>query len=72
MKILDEFLVKLTLAACVVLVFHGFDFFGILKILESIYTNLARTIDPTYTLTYVAQTFLIWVAGISALWFVYK
>lgn len=46
MKILDEFLVKLTLAACVVLVFHGFDFFGILKILESIYTNLARTITP--------------------------
>jgi hypothetical protein len=72
MKMLDDFLIRLMVALFVVLFFHNFDFLGILQGLENIYINLARTIDPGYTLTLVAQNFLIWIAGISALWFVYK
>jgi len=72
MKILDEFLIKAMLSLLVVLLFHQFDFAGILSGLENIYISLARTIDPAYTLTLFAQNGLIWLAGISAIWFVYR
>lgn len=72
MKILDDFLIRTIVVLFAVLIFHNFDFLGILQGLETIYINLARTIHPDYTLTYLAQTFLIWIAGVSALWFVYK
>jgi hypothetical protein len=65
-------MIKVILSLFVVLLFHHFDFAGILSGLENIYVNLARTIDPAYTLTLFAQNGLIWLAGISALWFVYR
>lgn len=72
MKILDDFLIRAMVALFIVLFFHNFDFLGVLQGLENIYINLARTIDPGYNLTLVAQNTLIWVAGISALWFAYR
>jgi hypothetical protein len=72
MKMLDNFLLRLIIGLFLVLLFHNLDFTGFLQGLEEIYINLARTIDPGYTLTLIAENTLIWIAGVSALWFVYR
>lgn len=72
MKTADIFLLRVLIITVAVLFFHSFNYQGILHGLETIYIALARTIDPGYTLTFFAQNFLIWLAGISALWFVYR
>jgi hypothetical protein len=72
MKTLDDFIIKLIASFLVVLLFHHFDFVGILSGLETIYVSLARTIDPSYTLSLFAQNGLVWLAGIVALGFIYR
>lgn len=72
MKLFDTFFIRVVVAAIMVLLFHQINFEGILQSLEVIYINLARTLDPGYSLTIFAQNSLIWIAGISALWFFYR
>jgi hypothetical protein len=72
MKTFEAFLLRSLLAVVVILFFRHFAFEELLKYFEGIYIALARTIDPGYTLTLLGQNALIWIAGITALLFVYE